>query len=690
MEWNGARRTARMGAVQVVAPLWVPDAGRRQASRLASYLDRHGFAEYDAAWAWSVAPETAGAFWRSVAEEFAIEWRSEPRFDLHRSGTDVAGADWFGGARLNYAERALRPPPAALGPAVISRSQTRPEVTLTWGELTDLVARIRAGLVGAGVRAGDRVAACLPNIPETLAAMLATASLGAVWACCAPEMGVTGVLDRLAQLEPTVLLVVDGYRYGSRTIERAEDNEAVRTGLPTVTRAFWLGYLRPGDPPPAGWAPWEDLTGRWAPLEFAAVAFDHPLYVLFSSGTTGKPKAIIHCHGGILLEHAKALGLHFDLGPADRFFWFTTTGWMMWNFCVSGLLVGAAVVTFDGDPSWPGPDALWALMAETRTTCGGVGAGYLVASMKARVRPGAVHDLGPLKTLGSTGSPLPAAAAEWVYQEVAGDLLLASFSGGTDVCTGFVGGSPIHPVWAGEISCRCLGAAVEVFDDDGRPVRNEEGELVLTAPLPSMPVGFWADPDGTRYRAAYFERFPGVWAHGDRATLTDRGTCIITGRSDGTLNRGGVRMGTAEFYSVVEQFDEVADSLVVHVEDEGGGPGELWLFVVLAGDARPDLERRLRAALRGELSPRYAPDRIEIVTGVPRTLSGKKLEVPVKRILTGVPAAQALTLASVANPESLEAFVALAHDRTGRRGDRPAGEKRQDIVDGVDGVDGVD
>jgi acetoacetyl-CoA synthetase len=664
----------------------MPDQPRQAASHLRHYLDRQGFADYDAAWRWSVAEETAGAFWWSVADEFAIRWHHPPEFDLQRRGADVYGARWFGEGRLNYAERALSL--TAVTPtgerhelrpdaiAVIGRSQTRPDLDLTWAELTELVGRIRSGLEAAGVGVGDRVAAYLPNIPETLAALLACASLGAVWTTCAPEMGVTGVLDRLAQVDPVVLLAIDGYRHGRRTIDRRAENEAIRAGLPTVEQAVWLGYLHPDGDIPDGWIPWSDLIREPGPVQCTPVAFDHPLYILFSSGTTGKPKPIVHGHGGILLEHAKVLGLHFDLGPDDRFFWYTTTGWMMWNFCVSGLLVGSAVVAFDGDPFWPGPDALWATLAETETTCGGIGAGFLVAGMKAGRRPGAGHDLRRLRTLGSTGSPLPAATARWVYEAVATDLLLASLSGGTDVCTGFVGGSPLHPVWAGEISCRCLGAAVEVYDEDGLTVVGEEGELVLTAPLPSMPVGFWSDADGSRYHAAYFERFPDVWAHGDRATLTDRGTCIITGRSDGTLNRGGVRIGTAEFYDVVEHFDEVADSLVVHVEDPGGGPGNVWLFVVPAPGApapvgpakggRDDLEGRLKAALRRELSPRHVPDRIVMVPQVPRTLSGKKLEVPVKRILSGVPVAEALTLASVANPESLELFVALAGDRTGR------------------------
>jgi acetoacetyl-CoA synthetase len=647
-------------------PLWQPDEARRTGSRLGRYLDRHGFADYDAAWEWSVATGSAGLFWRSVADEFDVLWHAPPEFDLIRAEGSADGARWFGGSRLNYAEHALRAPASGPGTlALMGRSQTRADVDLTWPELANLVSRIRQGLLAAGVRRGDRVAGYLPNIPEAAAAMLATASLGAVWTSCAPETGVTGVLDRLAQVEPVVFIAVDGYRYGARLIDRASENESIRTSLPTVRRAVWIGYLRPESPAPAGWTPWDRFTGETGSLAFDAVPFDHPLYVLYSSGTTGQPKAIVHRHGGILLEHLKALAWHFDIGPGDRFFWFTTTGWMMWNFCLSGLLVGATVVCFDGDPAWPAPDALWALMASTGTTCGGVGAGYLVAAHKAGGHPGSDHQLTALRTLGATGSPLPGAAARWVYEEVSGDVMLASFSGGTDVCTGFVGTSPLHPVWAGEISCRCLGAAVQVFDDDGRSVIDREGELVLTAPLPSMPVGFWADKGGSRYRAAYFERFPGVWAHGDRATLTDRGTVIITGRSDGTLNRGGVRLGTAEFYAVVEAFDEVADSLVVHVEDPSGGPGELWLFVVVDRDAaRADggtgLADRLRASLRRELSPRHVPDRVVAVPAIPRTLSGKKLEVPVKRILSGVPAAQALTLASVANPASLDLFIKLA------------------------------
>ena len=649
------------------APLWVPSAERQASSQLGRWCKSRGFATYDEAWQWSVAPGTAGDFWGEISSHFGVKWRSAPVASLEKDLSRPPGYRWFRGGELNYAERALEPPPEGTGAlAVIARSDTRGPIELTWGQLSDLVAALRTGLAAAGVAAGDRVAGYLPNIPESLAAMLACASLGAIWTCCAPEMGAQGALDRLSQVGPRVLISVDGYRYGEREVDRAEVAGALRSGLPTLKKAFWLGYLRPDRDPPPGWAGWDELTSSTGPLEFAALGFDHPLYILFSSGTTGKPKAITHGHGGITLEHLKALGFHFDVGPGDRLFWFTTTGWMMWNFAVSGLLAGAAVVLFDGDPTQGEGGALWALVESTGTTCAGVGASYLVSCMKSTFSPRASLALGKLKTLGVTGSPLPAAAARWVYEAVGPDLMLESFSGGTDVCTGFVGSTPLHPVWAGEISCRCLGAKVEVFGDDGHPVVGEEGELVLSGPLPSMPVAFWGD-DGTRYKSSYFGRFPGVWAHGDRATLSNRGTVVITGRSDGTLNRAGVRMGTAEFYSVVEGFAGVSDSLVVHLEDPEGGPGELWLFVVGDGgtDQNAAVTEQIRAALRKDLSPRYVPDRVVWVPSVPRTLSGKKLEVPVKRVLCGAPVGEALALTAVSDPSSIEPFVRLGRERAG-------------------------
>ncbi len=650
---------------RMVAPdaLWTPDPERVQHSHLGRWVSAlHGRGtlagvSYDDAWRWSVAHPSA--FWAEVAVAAGVVWDRPPDRPsdpfLPAPGAGVEGARWFSGGELNYARQALLPDTDA-GPAVLARSQTRGSQELSWNDLRALVGRLRAGLQAAGVRRGDRVAGYVPNVPEALAVFLAAASLGAVWTSCAAEMGVEGVLDRFEQVEPVALVTVDGYRYGQRIVERRAEAQAIRAALPTLRVAVWVPYLRPDEPPPAGWLGWDDLTTQEGPLEFDPVPFDHPLYILYSSGTTGRPKAIVHGHGAMVVEHFKALRFHFDLGPGDRFFWFTTTGWMMWNFLVSGLLAGAAVVLFDGAPT-----DLWSVLAETRTACAGMGAASLVAAQKAGTAAGTLHDLRALRTLGSTGSPLPAAAAAWVYEAVKADVLLNSFSGGTDVCTGFVGANPLLPVWPGEISGRCLGAGVEVFDDAGRSVVGSEGELVLTLPLPSMPVGLWADPDGLRYHEAYFDRFPGVWAHGDRMTITERGSCVITGRSDGTLNRGGVRMGTAELYDVVEAFDEVADSLAVHVEDPEGGPGELWLFVVPAAGAAVDdnLRHRLKRALRGSLSPRHVPDHVAELAEVPRTLSDKKLEVPVKRILSGIPLDAAVTRASVANPASLDAIVAL-------------------------------
>jgi acetoacetyl-CoA synthetase len=639
-----------------VAALWTPSPQRRRASHLQDLLERHGFATYDEAWRWSIDPATSADFWRGVADDARVRWHTEPRAAMEPDESRVTGVRWFPGGTLNYAETALRR--RGDETAIVAYDDARGRSQLSWDQLAALVGALQVGLRARGVRRGDVVAAYLPNVPETLALMLATVGLGAVWTCCAPETGPEGVLDRLVQCEPAMFVAVDGYHYGDKLRDAREDAAAIREGLSSVRHAVVLALVGIGAP--AGvWDTWDELTATAGEVSFEPVPFEHPLYVLYSSGTTGKPKAIVHGHGGILLEHFKALRLHFDLDEQDRFFWYTTTGWMMWNFCVSGLVVGACVVLYDGNPAWPSLERLWEFISSQGVTCAGVGAAFLVSCQKAALEPGARHDLRHLETLGATGSPLPAATATWVYQHVKADLLLASYSGGTDVCTGFAGASPLHEVWPGEISCRCLGVAAAAFDESGCPVTGAEGELVVTAPMPSMPVGFLNDPDGARYRAAYFERYPGVWDHGDRATVTDRGTVIITGRSDGTLNRGGVRMGTAEFYAVVEGLHGVVDSLVVHLEDPDGGPGELWLFVVAPGLDAGRLEVDVRTAVRARLSPRHVPDHVIVIESVPRTLSGKKLEVPVKRILAGAAAHDVVALSAVANPESLRAIAAL-------------------------------
>jgi acetoacetyl-CoA synthetase len=615
------------------------------------------FEGYDDLWRWSTSD--LSAFWQSVWDHLDV--RSTTVTGAALDDARMPGATWFPGARLNWAEHALRL--NGRGPTdtvVIARSQTRDRSTMTVAELRDQVARVRAGLVRLGVRRGDRVAGYLPNVPEALVALLATASLGAIWTSCAPEFGVRSVVDRLSQVEPTVLLTIDGYRYGSRAVERADEVAAIRAALPGLRATVVIPYLHPDEAFIPDALSWDELAGEPGPLSFERVPFDHPLYILYSSGTTGLPKPIVHGHGGILLEHLKIHALHHDLGRDDRFFWYTTTGWMMWNYLASGLLVDASVVLYDGAPADPDLTALWRLAADEGVTYFGGSAPFLMVCRKEGIRPGETFDLSALQGLGSTGAPLPAEGFRWVYEAVSPSVHLQSVSGGTDVCTAFVGASPLVPVWEGEISCRHLGCAVEAFSPDGRPSIGEQGELVITAPMPSMPVAFWNDADGSRYREAYFAEFPGVWRHGDWITLTDRGSCVITGRSDATLNRGGVRVGTAELYVVVEGLPEVADSVVIHL-DEGD---QLILFVALRPGSTLDeaLQDRIRAALRTSLSPRHVPDRIVAVPGVPRTLSNKKLEVPIKRILTGTPPDVAASRGSLANPESLDAFVRLAVD----------------------------
>ncbi|WP_130510820.1 acetoacetate--CoA ligase [Krasilnikovia cinnamomea] len=641
--------------------LWTPPADVRETSRMGRYLtwlraERGVQADdYAALWQWSVTD--LPAFWRSIWDYFEVIAHTEPTATL--PDQTMPGAPWFPGATLNWAEHVLRQP--GLGdddPVVLAYSQSRDPITLTAAQLREQVRRVAAGLRRLGVGPGDRVAAYAPNIPETYVLLLATASLGAIFSSCAPEFGTRSVTDRWTQIEPKVLVAVDGYQYGDKAIDRREEVAGIRAALPSVEHLVSIGYLHGG----GDWAQLAAETDE--PLTFAAVPFAHPLYVLYSSGTTGLPKPIVHGHGGILLEHLKMLALHHDLGPADRFFWFTTTGWMMWNFLVSGPAVGAAIVMFDGNPGWPGLDGLWRLAEEAGVTYFGTSAPYLLACRKAGLVPREVANL-RLRGLGSTGAPLPPEGYAWVYEAVGADLQLHSISGGTDVCTGFVGGAPLLPVVEGVISCRCLGAKVEAYDPAGNPVVGELGELVVSAPMPSMPVGFWNDPDGTRYREAYFDVFPGVWRHGDWITIAEDGTCVITGRSDATLNRGGVRLGTSEFYSVVEGLPEVVDSVVVHLERAGDPNGELLLFVVLADGVELDeaMRGRIRGELRKSLSPRHVPDEIHQVRAVPRTLSAKKLEVPVKRILTGTPVESAAAKGALVNPESLEAFAQLAKDR---------------------------
>jgi acetoacetyl-CoA synthetase len=565
---------------------------------------------------------------------------------------------------LNYAEHAFRNRDAG-EVAVRHASELRPLAETTWGELRELTRRLAASLRATGIGPGDRVVAYLPNVVEALAAFHACASVGAVWSSCSPDFGVRSVVDRFAQIEPRVLLAVDGYRYGGRDHDRLDVVRALQEAIPSLERTVVLGYL---DDAPSlerltRATSWDDFLeeGEDAPLTFAQVPFDHPLWVLYSSGTTGLPKAIVHGHGGILLELSKQLGLHVDLQRGDRLFWFTTTGWMMWNFVSAALLTEGSAVLYDGNPGHPDLGTLWNLAAEAGVTCFGTSASFIAACRKAGVDPREGRDLSRLRAVGSTGSPLAPEGFDWVYELLGPDVWLFSTSGGTDLCTAFVGGVPTLPVYRGELQARALGAKVEAWDEDGNAVVGEVAELVITEPMPSMPLRLWGDEDGSRYRASYFETFPGVWRHGDWIEITDRGTAIITGRSDATINRGGVRMGTAEIYRAVLSLPEVVDALVVDLPREGT-QGYMPLFVVLQPGRSLDEElvETIRARIREDCSPRHVPDEIRAVPAVPRTLSGKVLEVPVKRILSGEESERTVSRDSLADPEALRPFEELA------------------------------
>jgi acetoacetyl-CoA synthetase len=648
--------------------LWEPPADVRARATITRYLESLrrsrglSFGSYEALWEWST--RDLEAFWTSIWEFFDVKAaRAASAVLPHRR---VERAEWFTGALLNFAEHALRRRDDA--PGMIAQSETRPARTLSHRDVVRDVGRAAAALRRLGVRRGDRVAAYLPNVPEAATAFLASAGIGAIWSSCPPEFGTRSVVERFRQIEPRVLLAVDGYRYNGRAYDRLAAVREIAGALPSVEAVVLLPYLndRPDLAGLRGVRLWQESMAAPPALgddtfEPEPVPFDHPLWILYSSGTTGLPKAIVHGHGGVLLELLKILRLHLDIGPDDRFFWFSTTGWMMWNVVVASLLAGATAILYDGSPAHPDLTALWRLAAETETTYFGTSAPFVLSCMKAGLDPGRTFDLSRLRGLGSTGAPLTPEGFAWVYTHVNPSLLLGSISGGTDVATAFVLSCPLLPVRAGEIQCRGLGARVEAWDENGRPVVDEVGELVVAEPLPSMPVGFWNDPGGARYHESYFERFPGVWRHGDWIKITPRGSCVIYGRSDSTLNRAGVRMGTSEFYRVVEELPEVLDSLVIDT-GELGREGRLLLFVVLREGAALDgrLETTIRDRLREQLSPRHVPDEIRQIAEVPRTLNGKKLEVPVKRILAGAPADRAASRDALANPAALEAFVSLA------------------------------
>ena len=644
--------------------LWTPPEDARERTKMGRLMSvveqRHGvdLGSYQDFWRWSV--DNLEDFYADLAEFCDVRFSEPPATVL--TSRVVPEARWFPGATLNFAEHVFRALPP--GTVVTGVSELRDDTRWTADDLRAEVGRIRAGLVRLGVRRGDLVAGYLPHIPETLAAFLATASLGAVWAVCPPEFGVHSVVDRLGQVKPKVLLAVDGYRFGGRDFDRRAEAETIRAALPSVQTLVWLPYLKAGQPP-AGAVSWDDAFGADAPVEFTQVPFDHTLYVLYTSGTTALPKAIPHSHGGPLLEHHKWLGIQADMGPGDTFFWFSTTGWIVWNLAVSALLTGASVVTYDGSPIYPDLRRQWQLVEDLKITHLGASTAWMMGCMRAGLKPGAEFDVSSLRVGLVGGSPFPAAGWEWVYDAVKPDILVGCSCGGTDVAGTFIGGAPLVPVRSGRHACVYLGVDVQAWDERGQPVVGRPGELVVTTPLPSMPLALWGEDGAARLHETYYSAFPGVWDQHDWVIFYEDNSSSVIGRSDATLNRAGVRLGPSEYYAVLESMPEIAEALVIHLQDRNLEAGEIFIFVALnPGHVLDDaLGQRIRQRLSASLSPRHVPDAVLAVTGIPKTLTGKKLEVPVRRILEGAPAEEVTSAGTLANPESVADFVRIAQQR---------------------------
>lgn len=644
--------------------LWEPTEDFKNRANITKYLNwlesekGLAFKDYHSLWEWSVTE--IEHFWQSLWEFFDIKASKAPTSIV--SGRNMPGAAWFQGAELNYAEHVFRQM-SSERPALIFQSEIQPLTQLSWEEFYRRVAAVAASLRKLGVKRGDRVVAYMPNIPQTVMAFLACASIGATWSSCSPDFGTRSVHDRFSQIEPKVLIAVDGYQYGGKAFDLAPAVCDLQQSLTTLEKTILVPYLNP-DARPKGLNDvlmWDDIPTEGAELIFEQVPFDHPLWVVYSSGTTGLPKGLVHGHGGILIEFMKFSKLHMDVHSGDRFFWFSTTGWVMWNILQGSLLAGATPILYDGSPGYPDLNVLWNLAARSKMTFFGTSAAYLTGCLYAGLEPGKNYDLSRLKAIGSTGSPLPVDGFKWVYEQVKSDILLGSTSGGTDPCTGFLGACPLLPVRAGELQCRCLGVNARAFDESGNSLTDQVGELVITAPMPSMPLYLWNDPGNKRYHESYFEIYPGVWRHGDWVKFTPQGSGVILGRSDSTINRLGVRMGSSEIYAAVDDLPEVVDSLVVGF-DIGDGQYMMPLFVVLREgvELNEGLKKKINTKIRSTLSPRHMPDEIHAIADIPRTLNGKKLEVPVKNILSGIPVEKAVNVDSMGNPESIQFFVELA------------------------------
>ncbi|MFF2498394.1 acetoacetate--CoA ligase [Peribacillus sp. NPDC058075] len=651
--------------------IWEPTKEQIEQTVLTQYVkwlkERKGltFHDYHELWKWSV--DELEEFWASIWDYCDV--KAARKYDRVLAEQSMPGAKWFEGARLNYAENALWNEQEEKT-AIFFRSEHIRQQEVSWKELKEKVASVAHSLRELGVKSGDRVVAYMPNIPEAVIAFLATASIGAIWSSCSPDFGARSVIDRFKQIEPVVLLAVDGYQYNGNVYDKTPVVSQLKQELVTVKHTVLVPYIEKKilEVNLADTIPWDDLLKEKAELSFENVPFDHPLWILYSSGTTGMPKPIVQGHGGILLEHLKSTRIHQGMTSEDTVFWFTTTGWMMWNLLMGGLLNEGTIVLYDGSPSFPNMDVLWELAEDTGMTFFGTSAPFLTNSMKLGIKPIGKYDLSNLKALFSTGAPLSGDGYKWVYENVKKDIWLSSSSGGTDVCAGFVGGVPTLPVRIGEIQGRALGVYAEAFDEHGQTLINEVGELVITKPMPSMPLYFWNDHDGTRYYESYFDTYPGIWKHGDWIKIDDKGSCIIYGRSDSTINRSGVRMGTSDIYRVVEAIDEVMESLVIDREVLGRG-SSLLLFVVLKPGKALDtaLTAKIKEQIRGHVSPRLIPDQIHVVEQIPKTLNGKKMEVPIRKVLLGFEFDKVVNADSMGNPESLQFFKELALELNERK-----------------------